>query len=196
MTCGSFQSLPAVWQPRQQEGWLCMLGIKWPVTNNQTRKHHHNLFHTFCFSLMCTWCVIANTYGANTISLLPFVSKNSLPSTYDMWWVSVRWRRTWRGQKCLCPQMMCGWHRLCQTGQQVALGSHSGVCVYEPCCNKTLEYTKTQGISTPKASWGGGRAALRWGISQPCSLSVPYVCNNRNTKSEATQIRYTLTNVP
>lgn len=43
-----------------------------------------------------------------------------------------------------CPQMMCGWQGLCQTGRQVALGSHSRTWVLEPCCiNPHVTHTQS-----------------------------------------------------
>lgn len=76
----------------------------------------------------------------------------------------VRCRRAWRGLKGSCPQMTCRWHGLCQTGRQVALGSHSRTWVFEPCCTNPQVHTNT-GPSTPKAGWvtkmmclGGGLA--------------------------------------
>lgn len=55
----------------------------------------------------------------------------------------VQCEKSWRGPKGSCPQMMCEWQGLCQTGRQVALGSHSRTWVFEPCCRNPHVHTKT-----------------------------------------------------
>lgn len=67
--------------------------------------------------------------------------------------VCVRCRTVWRGWKHLLPQMMCGCLKLCQTGRQVALSSHSRMWVSEPCCTKPPHVHTKPGICTPRAGW-------------------------------------------
>lgn len=75
---------------------------------------------------------------------------------------NVRCRRAWRGLKGSCPQMTCGWHRLCQTGRQVALGSHSGTWVFAHCCTNPRVRTNAHpkpAESQRRCTWGAWLSA-------------------------------------
>lgn len=131
-----------------------------------------------------------------------------MPITHDMR-VYVRCRSAWRSQKRFCPQMMCGWHRLHQTGQQVALGSHNRTWVFAPCCTNrcahkrrnmhaqsqlSLKNNVLEGPGSLHASCWKWCISLRREIKQllkgeeyvNLTFSVPCVCNNRIAKTEAT----------
>lgn len=77
--------------------------------------------------------------------------------------------------KCLCSQMTCGWHELCQAGRQVALGSHSRTwefraLLYQPSCTHKCRDTHTQRASWVTQTMGGGGCSLhalswKWHVS-------------------------------
>lgn len=119
--------------------------------------------------------MIDNTYGANTaclwsakIGCLVFAHPKCDVRAY------VRCRRARRGRKGSWPQMTCGWHSLCQTGRQVALGSHSRTWVFEPCCTSPHGHTNT-GTRTPKAGWVTGTMHLGAWLPVCCKLEMAWL---------------------
>ena len=115
-------------------------------------------FHTWLLESGVHW-MTDDTYGANTMS--PWFERSGncdiALRECDVR-ANVRCRRAWRGLKGSCPQMTCGWHRLCQTGRQVALGSHSGTWVFAHCCTNPRVHTNAHpkpAESQRRCTWGG-----------------------------------------
>ncbi len=114
--------------------------------------------------------MIDNTYEANTMSLWwDKIGKRGFARHKCDVRAYVRCRRAWRGLERSCPQMTCGWHGLCQTGRQVALGSHSRTWVFEPCCTNSHVHTNAW-TCAPKAGVSHKYDALG-GPGSPCASS-------------------------
>lgn len=107
------------------------------------------------------------------------------------------WGCTWdagglrEARKCLCPQMTCGWHELCQAGRQVALGSHTRTwefraLLYQPSCTHKCRDTHTQsqlshtddgrrGCSLHALSWKWHvslRRGIKWLEKEDCAMCL------------------------
>lgn len=71
----------------------------------------------------------------------------------------MRCREAWRGLKVSSPlstQMTCGWQGLYQTGQQVALGSHSRTWPSGPSATQTQEHAHSKQAKSQRCSGGPG----------------------------------------